>query len=162
MNARISRAILMEYRMHYLGSILLVLSLGILSGWLGGSANTLWYQSLKYPSLFPPAWVFGPVWTVLYIMLGITLIDIKRERPELVFLFCLQLALNFIWTPIFFLKHEILWSLLDLILMIVINLYLLIQLKSLKKIFWMLLPYNLWLWFACYLNASIVFLNMPH
>jgi benzodiazapine receptor len=152
----------METRMYYLGSILLVLSLGILSGWLGGSAQTLWYQSLEKPSLFPPAWVFGPVWTVLYITLGIALVQIKKERPQLLFLFCLQLLLNFIWTPVFFLKHEILWALIDLILIVIINFYLLIQLKNNKKIFWLILPYNIWLWFACYLNASIVFLNLGH
>lgn len=140
-------------------SILGVLCLGLLSGWLGGSGDTAWYQTLQKPMLQPPSWIFGPVWIILYIMLGIILIEIKRQQPKLLSLFVIQLGLNLIWTPLFFRFHLIQWALLDLVLLVLLNLMLLIQTPNHKQINWLLLPYNFWLWFACYLNASIVFLN---
>lgn len=152
----------MQSKLSYLLSILVVLTLGILSGWLGGSGDTAWYQTLQKPFLHPPAWIFGPVWTILYIMLGIIFLEIKRYQPKLLALFVIQLILNFIWTPMFFHFHLIQWALLDLVLMVILNLILLIQARKQKHIFFLLLPYNLWLWFACYLNASIVFLNLGH
>ena len=145
----------MHHRIKTYWSILLILALGIISGWISGSGPSVWYEHLLKPSFQPPAFIFGPVWTLLYIMLGIALIQIKEKAPQLFFLFIFQLGLNFIWSPLFFLYHQIQWALIDLAVMLIVNLYLLISVYKQRLIFFLLLPYNLWLWFAFLLNLNI-------
>lgn len=149
----------MNQRIKIYWSIFFILGLGILSGWISGSGPSEWYQTLHKPSFQPPAFIFGPVWTLLYIMLGIALVKIKEQRPKLLFIFLLQLAFNFIWSPLFFLYHQIHWALLDLSAMVVLNFYLLMCVRKQNTIFLLLLPYNLWLWFALLLNVNIYLLN---
>src|SRR3712207_2705037 len=86
---------------------------GSASGWLSGSGyGNSWFAALDKPMFMPPGWLFGVVWPILYVLLGISLAMILAERPSqrrrnALILFFAQLALNFAWSPIFFAAHDI-------------------------------------------------------
>lgn len=140
--------------------ILLTLGLGMLSGLFANNAPD-YYQSLNRPTFSPPAWVFGPVWTVLYIMIGIALYTILRhdnpiERHRLIHLFTIQFICNLIWTYLFFTLQNMLFSVIDITILWALILALLIGTKSkLPLTFWLLVPYFLWVSFATILNYAI-------
>lgn len=84
--------------------IFLCLFLGMFFG-LSVDPDLVWYQTLQKPFFSPPSWVFGPVWTVLYIMIGIVggiVWKQRQQNPTLMMLFIVQLSLNFTWSPLFF------------------------------------------------------------
>lgn len=125
-----------------------------------------WYSQLQKPIFTPPNWVFGPVWTILYILMGISLFLIWNKGlnyPKVklaIGLFLIQLILNAIWTPIFFGFHLILLALVNIILLFIA---ILITLLVFKKISFsasmLLLPYLIWVGCATILNGSICYLN---
>lgn len=142
--------------------ILIVLSLGIFSGYISNSGVSSWYHSLNKPSLNPPAFIFGPTWTILYILLGLALAKIwqlRHENLSLLVIFIIQLALNMIWSPLFFMHHQISLALIDLIALWIFVMILLISTIRNLEIFWLILPYGLWISFAMYLNYQIWMLN---
>lgn len=129
-------------------------------------AISSWYKTLHKPSFSPPNWVFGPVWTVLYFLMGVSFFLIwnrkmrtKKERSALLFFF-VQLLLNFLWSFLFFGLHSPLLSLIDIILMVI---FIGITMKDFfqisKPAFLLFIPYLLWVSFATMLNAAILFLN---
>ncbi|MDP2668220.1 MAG: TspO/MBR family protein [bacterium] len=123
-----------------------------------------WYLELVKPALNPPAWVFGPVWTTLYVLMGISLWLIwksdAKEKSKAIWLFSIQLALNAIWSPIFFGVQSVGNALAIIVLLWVgIVLTILIFKKISKPAAWLLLPYILWVSFALYLNYAIWMLN---
>lgn len=129
----------------------------------GGSSNT-WYAGLVKPVLNPPAWVFGPVWTALYLLMGISLWLVwksnSKDRKMAISLFVAQLALNAIWSPIFFGTHSVGNALAIIVLLwAAIILTILIFKKISKPAAWLLVPYLLWVSFATYLNYAIWALN---
>lgn len=134
---------------------------GIASGLSTAGGLGDWYGGLKKPFGNPPPWVFGPVWTVLYAMMGIALGRLIHRRAGLaVLLFGLQFFLNLAWTPVFFGAHQI-----GLALGIILLMWCGI-LATLKTAFprdsvsaWLLVPYLLWVTLASYLNAGIYWLN---
>jgi len=138
-------------------------------GWAGSlftGSNLNWYQNLNKPFFNPPGWVFGPVWTALYIMMGISAFLIWQKgltsRPVKIalFFFVIQLLLNAVWTPLFFgLKSPIL-AFTDIILLWFGILFTIVKFYSLSKpASFLLIPYLLWVTFAAFLNFSIVLLN---
>jgi tryptophan-rich sensory protein len=139
-----------------------------LMGSLFMTADTLgnWYANLHKPVFNPPSWVFGPVWTTLYIMMGIPAylvwrkgLDSKVVRIALV-CFIVQLFLNAIWTPLFFGLHSPLAGLIDIILLLsAIDLTVILFLRISKAAALLLVPYVMWVLFATILNASIYLLN---
>lgn len=143
-----------KFKYEILGSIL-CLALGMLSGYLSGSGNSDWYQHLVKPSFQPPAWIFAPVWTILYVMIGIVLSKIWHTSNR--GLFILQLLLNLSWSPMFFRFHRIEYALLDIILLWA-NLIVLMY-QSNNTIQLLLAPYFLWISFAGVLNYQIYILN---
>lgn len=121
-----------------------------------------WYLLLVKPSYNPPSYVFGPVWTLLYISMGVALGSLLKEKEkhfELIVLFCAQFLLNIIWTPLFFWFRRIDLALLDLTVLWLLVLILIYRAKDIKKVALLLLPYFLWLSFAWFLNLNIFFLN---
>lgn len=89
-----------------------VLLLGTMSGVLSGSGDSGWYDGLDKPGFTPPAWVFGAVWPVLYVMQGLALSLVlhaagARLRRKALVLFALQFALNLLWSPLFFGAHQV-------------------------------------------------------
>ena len=132
------------------------------------TADTLgnWYANLHKPSFNPPNWIFGPVWTTLYILMGISAFLVWRKGLEnklvrvALVCFIVQLFLNAIWTPLFFGLHSPLLGLIDIILLLsAIDLTTILFLRISKPAALLLVPYVLWVLFATILNASIYLSN---
>jgi tryptophan-rich sensory protein len=109
----------------------------------------------------PPAWVFGPVWTVLYLAMGASagILANHRAIPALSF-FLFQLTLNLLWTPVFFGAHRVDYALGIIVLLwavILVTLHLARSVRPLAA--WLLVPYLAWVSYATYLNAGIFVLN---
>jgi benzodiazapine receptor len=146
----------------YLTCMLTCLSLGLLSGVLSNSGDTQWYLHLMKPSFNPPSFIFGPIWTVLYLLMGYALANIwtlRNKHPEFLTLFISQFSLNFIWSPLFFLFHQIDLALFDLFLMWLLFLVLVYKTKSFIHIIIPLIPTAIWISFALILNFNLWALN---
>lgn len=149
-----------------LACVLGCLSIGALSTPFTVTAIPTWYATLNKPFFSPPNWVFGPVWTILYILMGVALFLIVRQglsnkkiKTASIY-FLAQLALNYIWTPIFFALKEPLLALFVIIAMWVLLVLTILKFYPLSKTAaYLLVPYLLWISFATLLNASIVVLN---
>jgi tryptophan-rich sensory protein len=143
--------------------VLLCLSIAGLAGWVTQENIPTWFAFLHKPSFNPPAWVFGPVWTVLYILIGISggvLWRYKKETTRAFYCFIAQLVLNFSWSYIFFAGHQLGWALIDMIFLIVfVILTMTFSYQKIKIVTGLLLPYLAWLCFAFILNFSLWHLN---
>ena len=152
--------------------LLLVFSIGICFVAAAiGSAFTApsipaWYTSLQKPLFSPPNWIFGPVWTVLYFLMGVSLYLIwnsrKKSQEKRIGLayFFLQLTINVLWSYVFFgLRSPFNAFILILCLWTAILFTYLHFRKVEKKAAWLLIPYLFWVSFATLLNFSIVLLN---
>ncbi len=137
------------------------LGLGLASGLSTVSGGGGWYQELLKPPGNPPSWLFGPVWTVLYLLMGIAAGRlIHRKASGAVTLFVIQFVLNLAWTPVFFGAHAIGWA-----LAIIFGIwgFLALTIRSAEKAdhlsALLLIPYLFWIMYATYLNAAIGWLN---
>ena len=140
--------------------------IGTLMGYLSNSGfENGWYAALQKPAFQPPAWMFGVVWTALYIMLGLALAIIlhlppSKLRRDALWLFGGQLALNFSWSPVFFGMHMIDVAFLIIIVMLVMSIATAGLFRRLKPVAgWLMLPYLLWLCLASALNYETGRLN---
>ncbi|MBW0160965.1 MAG: tryptophan-rich sensory protein [Sediminibacterium sp.] len=146
-------------------SIVLCVSLGSVGGLVTVNEIPTWYATLNKPSFNPPNWLFGPVWTTLYVLMGISVYliwkqPVSTERNKALQLFILQFILNFCWSFIFFGLHATGWALMEMIaLWILILLSILHFAKHSKTAAWLLVPYIAWVSFALLLNAAIWRLN---
>ena len=127
--------------------------------------NMLWYQSLNKPIFTPPDWVFAPVWTILYILMGISLfLFIKagttHKKALPLTLFFVQLILNLGWTTVFFDYQQIQTAMVISIVLLILVLLTIQQFYKVSKVAaYLLVPYAIWLWIAAYLSIEIVRLN---
>ena len=146
-------------------AILLPMVVGGLSGFLTANSINDWYVTLNQPSFNPPNWVFGPVWTTLYLIMGISLSRIWRlpateERNKAIKIFALQMTLNFFWSLIFFKWHLIGLALVEIILMWLMIAAMIHHFRKLDiAAGYMNIPYLLWVSFASVLNGAYYFLN---
>lgn len=147
-------------------SVLLCLAIGGLSGFATTDAINGWYATIQKPSFNPPNWIFGPVWTVLYAMMGVALGLVWSETTKLTkskayTFFFVQLALNGIWSIIFFAMQNPPLAMADILLLLV---FIVLTIKTFLPInkwaAYLLIPYLLWVSFASVLNASIWYLNV--
>jgi benzodiazapine receptor len=141
------------------------LLIGGISGFATATSINDWYVGINKPSFNPPNYLFGPVWTTLYILMGISFFMILQSpvnefRKKAVAIFCIQLLLNFCWSFIFF-KFQLLgFAFIEIILMwISIVTMIIIFFEINKKAALLQIPYLLWVSFASVLNGSIWFLN---
>ncbi|MBR2430520.1 tryptophan-rich sensory protein [bacterium] len=124
-----------------------------------------WYKTLIQPSFQPPSWLFQPVWTILYILMSISLfIYIKefsiKNKTWGYILFFVQLLLNFSWSPIFFMMKNITLALIIIILLDIVVLLNIIEFNKISKLASkLLIPYFIWIIFATYLNWGYLILN---
>jgi translocator protein len=145
-----------------IGIAICLLIAGIEARITAASINT-WYHSLNKPFFNPPAWIFAPVWSVLYIMLGIVsglIWSVRKKNTALFTCFFIQLLLNFLWSFLFFGAQAIGWALVNIVLLwstLCLTLYLAWQ--RFKTVFYWLLPYFIWISFATILNFSLWILN---
>lgn len=149
----------------FMASVGICFSAAALGSMATASAVTGWYLTINKPAWTPPSWLFGPVWTLLYLFMAISLYLIwskgvtKKTKPALNF-FLIQLALNSVWSLIFFglanfwsayLEIIALWS------------FIFLTIKNSRKISptaaWLLVPYILWVTFASFLNLAVALLN---
>jgi translocator protein len=136
-------------------------------GFLGSLFNIKsipsWYSKQKKPSFNPPSWIFGPVWTLLYLLMGISLylVLISGKATTIpIIIFSIQLFLNLIWTGIFFGMKKPLLAFIEIILLwasILLNILTFYPISKVAS--YLLIPYILWVSFASILNFSIYWLN---
>ncbi|RHZ51658.1 TspO/MBR family protein [Aspergillus thermomutatus] len=127
------------------------------------------YSRLRQPPLRPPAWVFGPVWTILYGMMGYaahhattsaTLLTPATAVASSQTLYTAQLVLNYLWMPLFFGVRKPGWALADIVVLGgTVGKLMATWWDIDHTAFWMMVPYAGWLCFATYLNASVGWLN---
>lgn len=125
-----------------------------------------WYAGLVKPALNPPAWIFGPVWTTLYVLMGVAAFLVwqkgwgRREVKIALSVFVGQLVLNALWSLIFFGFQSPGWALVEIAFLWLAILFNIILFARVSKVAaWLLVPYILWVSFASYLNYSIYVLN---
>ena len=147
----------------YLVWILLCEGAGIAGSFVTIAEIPTWYASLNMPSWQPPSWIFGPVWTTLYFLMGIAGARIwaaTKQNDLSRRLFGAQLFLNAFWTPVFFGAHNLLGALVIILAMDILVLVLLFRLRQNDRTAaWLLAPYFAWILFATALNAVILALN---
>lgn len=142
--------------------LIVVVGGGIIIGVV--TAPGAWYADLIKPPFNPPNWVFGPVWTVLYICIAIAGWRIWLRQPGgwVLKLWAAQLALNFIWSPTFFSAHRMDIALGIIILMLITIIAFIVKARSQDALAALLfLPYAAWVAFAAILNGALLYLNTP-
>jgi len=147
-------------------SVLVCEFIGILGSIFTISQIPAWYAFLHKPFFSPPNFVFGPVWTTLYALMGISVYLIfeakikRQEKNYLLMIFSLQLFLNFLWSVIFFGMHLLIPAFIEIIFLWGIILLLIIKFhKFSKPASYLLVPYLLWVSFASFLNLFVAILN---
>jgi len=146
-------------------ALILPLSIGAFAGMFTSEAIPGWYATLNRPSFNPPNWLFGPVWTTLYLLMGISLYLIwkekkSKERNFAMLIFLIQLALNFAWSYIFFYFNKIGFAFAEIILLWLSIVLMIIRFYKIKPITaYINIPYLLWVSFASMLNLSYYLLN---
>lgn len=145
--------------------ILVPLLVGVVAS-LITRGGTVQYESFVKPPLSPPAWLFPIVWTILYILMGISSYLIltsnasKEQKDGAMMLYWYQLAVNFLWPTFFFNFEWYFFSLLWLLLLWVLVLLMILAFYKIdKRAAWLNVPYLIWLTFAAYLNAMVWWLN---
>jgi benzodiazapine receptor len=144
---------------------LLCLGVAAIGGWWTAESVGTWYRTLRKPAWTPPGWVFGPVWTLLYLMMATAAWLVWRRRHEVrtvlpLALFGVQLALNLAWSGLFFAMRRPDLGVIDIVTLWVV-------LAATTVSFWrirslagaLLVPYLLWVTFASALNTAIWQLN---
>ncbi|MGF1626424.1 MAG: TspO/MBR family protein [Alphaproteobacteria bacterium] len=146
-------------------SLAAVLAVSVVGGLVTADAVAVWYPTLRKPSYNPPDWVFGPVWTVLYVMMAVAAWRVWR-RTGLVGgrvalgLYAGQLALNLGWSLLFFGARQVGLALAEIVLLFIAILATAIVFSRIDRLAAaLLLPYLLWVAFAALLNAAIWSLN---
>ena len=134
----------------------------ILTSIIGSLANLYinsdgWYEGLIKSPLNPPSYVFGIVWPILYVIMAFVSF---RVADKIALIFTIQLIFNAAWSWLFFYFHIPVVALIDIAILIYLNQRILLIInKESKILFYLYLPYLIWLSFAAFLNASIIWLN---
>lgn len=149
----------------FLVSIFFILAVGFLGSIFTSISVSTWYPELKKPLFTPPNWIFGPVWTLLYILMGISFYivwsktDIKSNKNAFYF-FIIQLLLNLLWSFFFFGLKSPIFGLFDIFLLLIFIILTILEFYKISKISaFLMVPYLIWVSFATVLNFSIFILN---
>jgi tryptophan-rich sensory protein len=144
----------------------LPLAIGGLGGFFTFESVKTWYITLNKPALNPPNWIFGPVWTTLYVLMGIASFLVWQKRKEnplykkAIAFYLVQLVLNLMWSFLFFYQQQVGLALAEIILLwlvIATNGYLFYKINKTAGL--LFVPYLLWVSFATYLTYAIYTLN---
>jgi tryptophan-rich sensory protein len=147
-------------------SIIIPLAVGVVSSFFTRNSIPTWYSTLAKPALNPPNWIFFPVWTLLYVMMGVSLYFVWRkgfnnETKTAIYVFSAQLLLNFLWTFLFFGLKSILLAFAEIIVLWIMILVTILRFYKISKgAAYLLIPYIIWVSFASYLNLAIFLVNM--
>lgn len=148
----------------FIACLALPLIVGAAAGWITAPSITTWYALLNKPSFNPPNGLFGPVWTVLYLLMGLSLYLVVKQPNvprKLIGIFVIQLVLNFLWSVLFFNFHQLGLAFIEMMLLwgsIVVMMVLFYKVNKLAAL--INIPYLLWVTFAAVLNYSIYNLNL--
>ena len=142
--------------------VLITFSASAIGGVVTSIYKEPWYSEVIQPSFSPPSWVFGPVWTTLYLMMSMSIwlhwISIKKKKVLIIYF--IHIFFNGLWSIIFFGFHNIMIALLNLLVILFFIIWLMtIYYKSSKLSFLLMFPYLLWSCYALLLNISIYYLN---
>lgn len=156
----------MKHLPKLIASIVICELVGILSTPFTVAAIPTWYATLVKPPFSPPNWIFGPVWTLLYLMMGISFYCIwqlgwKKNKMILAgFYFGAQLVLNFFWSIAFFGFRSPILGLITIVSLLTLIIVTMKHFYPLSRVaFYLLIPYLIWVTFATLLNGAIVILN---
>ncbi|MFG1240193.1 TspO/MBR family protein [Xanthobacter autotrophicus DSM 597] len=153
-------------RLRLLGCVVLMLAVGAVGGAVTSPAIPAWYEGLVKPGWTPPNAAFPIVWTLLYLMMAVSLwrlwdkVPPSTARSVAIGLFLAQLALNFLWSPVFFglqAIHAGLVIIIGLVVLLALTVRATFPLDRIAG--WLLVPYLLWVCYASTLNAGIAVLN---
>lgn len=149
-----------------MASIVLCLATGIIGAVFTASSVENWFILIEKPAFSPPPWVFSPVWTILYILMGISLYLVWEkglQNPGVksgILIFGIQLFLNLLWSLLFFGLKSPYYAFIEIILLWFAILLTILQFRKISKTAsYLLIPYILWVSFASVLNYYIWILN---
>ena len=147
-------------------SIIICEAAGFVGAIFTSPAINLWYVDLRKPGFNPPNWIFAPVWTILFVLMGVSLYLIwkkglkAKENKPAVYVFLVQLILNIFWSVLFFGLHSPVAGFVEIIFLWLAILWTIIKFYKISKASaYLLVPYILWVSFAGILNLSILILN---
>ncbi len=146
-------------------SIIIPLAVGSLGSFFTSKSVDTWYLTLNKPSFNPPDWLFGPVWTTLFILIGFSFYlvwknNFGKNKNIAISVYSLQLFLNLFWSFFFFVLKSPFLALIEIVILwfaILANIIIFYRIS--KPAAFLLLPYFLWVSFAAILNYSIFILN---
>ena len=142
--------------------LLITFAASAIGGFTTASFKEPWYSEIVLPNFNPPSWVFGPVWTILYVFMSVAAwsVWIKTNDTKILKIYYLHLFFNSIWSVIFFGFHSIGVALIDLIIIIFFIILLMkIYFNTNKLSFYLMIPYFFWSSYALLLNIFIFILN---
>lgn len=152
----------MKKYLKLLAAIIICQLAGIVGSIFTFDSLTTWYATLNKPFFQPPNWLFGPVWIILYTLMGISLYWIlnKKKNKKALKIFSVQLILNAVWSIIFFGMKNTLFAFFEIILLWIFILWMIMEFYKLdKKSAYILVPYLVWVSIAAILNLSVYLLN---
>jgi tryptophan-rich sensory protein len=156
----------MKTALRILAAIVICELAGVIGSMFTAPAIPGWYAGLAKPSFNPPNWVFGPVWTTLYAMMGLAAYLVYEKgwnRPEVrkaLTVFGVQLVLNALWSVVFFGGRQLLGGVVVIVLLwLMILLTIRLFSRTSRPAAYLLVPYVLWVSFATVLNVSLYLLN---
>lgn len=140
------------------------LSVGAIGSLFTTSSIPTWYATLVKPSFSPPNWIFGPIWTILYILMGISAYIIAQTKNKLATaalkLFWIHLIVNFAWSYLFFGLRNPFYGLVCILVLWSLIVAVILRFSKINKMSaWLLSPYIMWVSFATFLNYDIWILN---
>ena len=147
-------------------SLFLIVLITFMASAIGAVVTSIfkepWYSQIIRPSFSPPSWVFGPVWTTLYILMSVAIWFnwISYRNKKTLSIYFIHIVFNSLWSVIFFGFHQILLSVFNLLIILFFIVWLMIiYYKTTKLSFLLMIPYLLWSSFAFLLNVNIFYLN---
>ena len=147
----------------YIFSILLALTVGGLSA-LAIAKNLNVYDKINTPPLSPPGWLFPVVWTILYVLMGVSVgivfMSASKKKDDALFFYAVSLVLNFSWSIFFFNMQSFIVCFIILVTLWLSIIITIIKYYKINKLAaWLQVPYLLWVTFAGYLNFGVFLLN---
>lgn len=147
-------------------SVIIALSAGAIGSIFTSASLFTWYAGIAKPSFNPPDWVFGPVWTLLFVLMAISLFLVwkkgthKKAVRIALFIYAVQLLLNILWSALFFGLQNPFFAFLEIIVLWAAILLTIVFFHRISRpAAWLLVPYLLWVSFAAVLNITIYLLN---
>jgi translocator protein len=122
-----------------------------------------WYSELIKPSFNPPDWIFGPIWTTLYLMMAIAIWNFwhsEKKNLSTIYIYFVHLIFNTTWTIVFFVFHKITLAFFVLIILISLIIILIKRFRRVNLVsYYLMIPYLLWCCYALLLNLCLIILN---